>query len=188
MLVSYPNPNPNPNPIYLFPYLPIPPYISLYLPVQVSYPPFCADDPMEIYGLILKGKLSFPPSFPKHARDMVTRLLYEKPPQRLGCQKRGGRDVREHAFFQKVDFQKLEDKVRVRVRARARARVRVKPLNPKPKPKPKPNPNPNQVIKAPIIPVIKNPLDTSNYEHYEDEDGTDWARYNDKKKNVFAAF
>ena len=109
---------------------------------------------MEIYGLILKGKLSFPPSFPKHARDMVsprsnphphphphpnpnpnphphphphphpeqvTRLLYEKPPQRLGCQKRGGRDVREHAFFQKVDFQKLEDKVRVRVRARARA-------------------------------------------------------------------
>ena len=143
---------------------------------------------MEIYGLILKGKLSFPPSFPKHARDMVTRLLYEKPPQRLGCQKRGGRDVREHAFFQKVDFQKLEDKVRVRIRARARARVRVKPLNPKPKPNPKPNPNPNQVIKAPIIPVIKNPLDTSNYEHYEDEDGTDWARYNDKKKNVFAAF
>ena len=54
---------------------------------------------MEIYGLILKGKLSFPPSFPKHARDMVTRLLYEKPPQRLGCQKRGGRDVREHAFL-----------------------------------------------------------------------------------------
>ena len=40
------------------------------------------------------------------------------------------------------------------------------------------------MIKAPIIPVIKNPLDTSNYEHYEDEDGTDWARYNDKKKNV----
>ena len=60
--------------------------------------------------------------------------------------------------------------------------------NPNPKPNPKPNPNPNQVIKAPIIPVIKNPLDTSNYEHYEDEDGTDWARYNDKKKNVFAAF
>ena len=44
------------------------------------------------------------------------------------------------------------------------------------------------MIKAPIIPVIKNPLDTSNYEHYEDEDGTDWAKYNDKKKNVFAAF
>jgi hypothetical protein len=36
--------------------------------------------------------------------------------------------VREHAFFQKVDFQKLEDKVRVR----ARARARVSPLNPDP--------------------------------------------------------
>ena len=94
----------------------------------MSYPPFCAEDPMEIYQLILKGKLSFPPSFPKHARDMVIRLLCEKPPQRLGCQKRGGRDVREHAFFQKVDFQKLEDKVRVR----ARARARVSPLNPDP--------------------------------------------------------
>jgi hypothetical protein len=120
----------------------------------VGFPPFCADDPMEIYQKILRGKLSFPAAFPKHARDMVTKLLNDKPPQRLGCGKRGGRDVREHAFFQKVDFQKLEDKA----------------------------------IQAPIIPTINSPLDTSNYEHYDDEDGTDWGRYNDKSKNVFSAF
>jgi len=73
---------------------------------------------------------------------------------RLGCLKRGGRDVRDHLFFKPVDFQKLESKV----------------------------------TKAPIIPLINSPLDTSNYEHYDDEDGTDWGRYNDKSKNVFAAF
>ena len=46
----------------------------------------------------------------------------------------------------------------------------------------------SKVTKAPIIPLINSPLDTSNYEHYDDEDGTDWGRYNDKSKNVFAAF
>ena len=62
--------------------------------------------------------------------------------------------MREHAFFQKVDFRKLEDKA----------------------------------VPAPIIPTINSPLDTSNYEHYDDEDGTDWGRYNDKSKDVFSAF
>ena len=55
------------------------------------------------------------------ARGDTQRKLRRDNQRKLG-------DVREHAFFQKVDFQKLEDKVRVR----ARARARVSPLNPDP--------------------------------------------------------
>jgi hypothetical protein len=38
------------------------------------------------------------------------------------------------------------------------------------------------------VPKIKSPLDTSNFEHYDDDDDGDWARYNDKRNNVFADF
>ena len=38
----------------------------------------------------------------------VAKLLVANPAQRLGCLKRGGRDVREHAFFKPVDFTELE--------------------------------------------------------------------------------
>eukprot|EP00908_Phaeocystis_cordata_P026034 Transcript_8509.p2 GENE.Transcript_8509~~Transcript_8509.p2 ORF type:complete len:482 (+),score=294.80 Transcript_8509:1140-2585(+) len=120
----------------------------------VGYPPFCADDPMDIYQKILKGKMSFPSSFPKAGRDLVAKLLVANPAQRLGCLKRGGRDVREHAFFKPVDFTELEAKT----------------------------------IRAPFVPKIKSPLDTSNFEHYDDDDDGDWARYNDKRNNVFADF
>jgi len=120
----------------------------------VGFPPFCADDPMEIYQKILRGKITFPVASGKSAKDLVTKLLAANPTARLGCLKRGGRDVREHAFFKPVDFGELEAKK----------------------------------IKAPFIPTIKSPLDTSNFEHYDDDDEGDWARYNDKKSKVFDEF
>jgi len=120
----------------------------------VGFPPFCADDPMEIYQKILRGKITFPVSFGKNAKDLVAKLLVANPTARLGCLKRGGRDVREHPFYKPLDFGELEAK---------------KP-------------------KAPFIPTIKSPLDTSNFEHYDDDDEGDWARFNDKSSNVFAEF
>ena len=38
------------------------------------------------------------------------------------------------------------------------------------------------------IPKISSPTDTSNFDDYEDEGGDDWARYNDKSKNLFKGF
>jgi len=46
----------------------------------------------------------------------------------------------------------------------------------------------NKRLPAPNKPTIKNPLDTSNFEAYTDDDGGDWARFNDPKVNLFKDF
>ena len=50
-------------------------------------PPFCADDPMDIYQKILRNKVSYPASFSKNVRDIVSKLLVSNPAARLGSLK-----------------------------------------------------------------------------------------------------
>jgi len=117
-------------------------------------PPFAADEPMEIYQKIMKGKVLFPNSISKNAKDLITKLLVANPSGRLGSLKRGEREVREQPFFKAINFVELEKKI----------------------------------IKAPIVPTISNPLDTSNFEEYEDESGEDWLRFNTPGNTYFTAF
>jgi len=120
----------------------------------VGQPPFCADDPMEIYQKILRNRVTYPAIVSKNSRDLISKLLVSNPVQRLGALKRGHRDVSQHAFFKGVDWARLTKKE----------------------------------DKAPYIPKISSPTDTSNFEEYEDESGEDWTRYNDKSKNLFKGF
>mmetsp|Transcript_18118 Transcript_18118/g.43343 ORF Transcript_18118/g.43343 Transcript_18118/m.43343 type:complete len:789 (-) Transcript_18118:558-2924(-) len=117
-------------------------------------PPFCADDPMDIYQKILRNKLAFPSYFSKNVRDLLSKLLVTNPAARLGSLKNKSRDVTSHIFFKNLHWNELTRKE----------------------------------IKAPYIPVITSPTDTSNFEHYDDEGGEDWARFNDRKKDTFAGF
>jgi len=73
----------------------------------VGQPPFCADDPMDIYQKILRNKVAWPSSMSKNARDLISRLLISVPAQRLGSLKRGHRDISQHSFFGKLDWSKL---------------------------------------------------------------------------------
>lgn len=117
-------------------------------------PPFAADDPMEIYQKILRGKVVYPMNFSKMSRDIISKLLVPNPAARLGMLKRGFREVREQPFFKAVNFGELE----------------------------------KRSVKAPVIPKIKSAMDTSNFEYYEDTDGQEWARFNDKNNDPFGHF
>lgn len=117
-------------------------------------PPFAADDPMDIYQQILRGKISWPSSISKAGREVISKLLVANPAARLGTLKRGSREVREQTFFKPLNFSDLEKKT----------------------------------LKAPHVPNISSPTDTSNFEEYEDEDGAEWARFNDPSAKFFDDF
>jgi serine/threonine protein kinase len=69
-----------------------------------GYPPFYADDRMQMYKIILAGKLVFPTSTSKESRDLISKLLTQDLSRRLGNLRGGGRDIRAHSWFANVDW------------------------------------------------------------------------------------
>jgi protein kinase A len=72
--------------------------------------PFNADDPMQIYQNILKGKVKFPKDFDSNAKSLVKHLLVADVTQRYGCMKKGVNDIKNHRFFKHLDWYKLTQK------------------------------------------------------------------------------
>ena len=50
-------------------------------------------------------------SMGKDAKGIVDRLLTKEPTERLGCMKHGVDEVKRHAFFSKINWQRLEKKL-----------------------------------------------------------------------------
>jgi protein kinase A len=74
----------------------------------VGQPPFCDEDPMGIYQKILAGKVYFPKYFDKNAKSLVKKLNTADLSKRFGNLKDGASDILKHAWFESLDFQKLE--------------------------------------------------------------------------------
>ena len=62
---------------------------------------------MEIYQKILKGKVKFPRSFDKGAKSLVKHLLVADLTKRFGNLKGGSKDIKNHRFYKKLDFDAL---------------------------------------------------------------------------------
>jgi len=71
-----------------------------------GYPPFYDDSPTETYKKILAGRFTFTKFFEPKARDLITRLLEPDRTKRLGCLKNGAADIKEHAWFKTVNWDK----------------------------------------------------------------------------------
>eukprot|EP01083_Nonionella_stella_P054990 145156_1 len=87
----------------------------------VSYPPFYAEDNVQIYRNIVSGKISFPRYLSSEATSFISGLLKQKPTKRLGIIQGGADRIREHPWFQGFDWQALRDRklpapIKVRVR------------------------------------------------------------------------
>lgn len=73
-------------------------------------PPFCDDDPMGIYQKILAGKIEYPKSMDKYAKDLIKNLLVADLSKRYGNLKGGANDILKHKWFSSISFDKLMSK------------------------------------------------------------------------------
>lgn len=89
---------------------------------------------------ILDGRYTFPTDFNAHCKDMVKKLLDKEAKSRLGTLRNGCADVLQHTWYK--DFYTGENKELTGFM--------------------------NKTVTAPWIPKIKNNLDLSNFDPYED--------------------
>ncbi|GAB9471846.1 Myosin-like protein [Globisporangium polare] len=61
--------------------------------------PFFAQDPMQVYALIIQGNVKFPVYFSRACTDLILKLLCQNPARRLGNMKHGIKDIINHKWF-----------------------------------------------------------------------------------------
>lgn len=75
-------------------------YRSIFYPYFSYSPPFYASDPMKTYNIILRGMdvMEFPKKIGRNPQNLIRRLCRESPTERLGYQKDGLADVKNHKW------------------------------------------------------------------------------------------
>lgn len=77
--------------------------------------PFKADSEYLTFKKILSRDFEFPSSFPEVARDLVDNLLRLAPEERLGARAGGYAELKQHPFFNGIDFCKLNEIIPPRI-------------------------------------------------------------------------
>jgi len=75
-----------------------------------GYPPFYDESPLVTYEKILSGKFDFPSHVQTVEKDLIKKLLVIDRTKRLGGLKSGAEDVKNHRWFQTVDWDDVIDK------------------------------------------------------------------------------
>ncbi|TFJ96100.1 aldose reductase-like [Platysternon megacephalum] len=72
--------------------------------MAAGYPPFFADQPIQIYEKIVSGKFRFPSHFSSELRDLLRNLLQVDLTKRFGNLKNGVNDIKNHKWFATTDW------------------------------------------------------------------------------------
>lgn len=80
---------------------------ALLFELLTGLPPFYTNDKKQLFHNILRGQLVIPEYLSETARDLITRLLMRDPKKRLGSGPDGDKEIMDHPFFAKIDWEKL---------------------------------------------------------------------------------
>ncbi|CAK9290912.1 unnamed protein product [Gordionus sp. m RMFG-2023] len=72
--------------------------------MAAGYPPFFADQPIQIYEKIVAGKVRFPSHFSSDLKDLLRNLLQVDLTKRYGNMKNGVTDIKIHKWFATTDW------------------------------------------------------------------------------------
>lgn len=72
--------------------------------MAAGYPPFFADQPIQIYEKIVSGKVRFPSHFSSDLKDLLRNLLQVDLTKRFGNLKNGVNDIKMHKWFAATDW------------------------------------------------------------------------------------
>ncbi|XP_014777148.1 cAMP-dependent protein kinase catalytic subunit 1 isoform X2 [Octopus bimaculoides] len=72
--------------------------------MAAGYPPFFADQPIQIYEKIVSGKVRFPSHFSSDLKDLLRNLLQVDLTKRYGNLKNGVNDIKNHKWFATTEW------------------------------------------------------------------------------------
>nr|XP_047123919.1 cAMP-dependent protein kinase catalytic subunit alpha isoform X2 [Hydra vulgaris] len=72
--------------------------------MAAGYPPFFADQPIQIYEKIVSGKMRCPSHFSQDLKDLLKSLLQVDLTKRFGNLKNGVADIKNHRWFSSTDW------------------------------------------------------------------------------------
>jgi serine/threonine protein kinase len=76
----------------------------------VGCPPYFSPNKQELFNNIQRGVLRIPASLSTEAKNLIVALLHRNPSKRLGGGVSGAADIKQHPFFETVDWQIVKDR------------------------------------------------------------------------------
>uniref|UniRef100_A0A913IAM8 cAMP-dependent protein kinase catalytic subunit n=1 Tax=Strongyloides stercoralis TaxID=6248 RepID=A0A913IAM8_STRER len=137
--------------------------------MAAGYPPFFADQPIQIYEKIVSGKVKFPSHFTNELKDLLKNLLQVDLTKRYGNLKNGVSDIKNHKWFQSCDwiqiYQKKVNPPSFSVSDKDGKNLLFEALYPKTTSAE----DTRHFVEAPFIPKCRGAGDASNFDDYDEE-------------------